>query len=225
MKAVIFDLYETLVTEFSDRKRISNRHYDYMALLGLAYPAFKKSWSARQGRRMSGELSSYHEVLHDILAEHGLPIKPESIEYLYQERIKEKRIPFQDIRPDIIDMLHTLGQHQVKLGLISNCTEEEVRYWGESPLAKCFDTVIFSYETGMAKPDQRIYELASERMGIRTDEAFFVGDGGSQELTGAEHAGMTPCHATWFNGQIASPYPIYDSPRSLVDEILKHVSR
>ncbi len=43
-KAILFDLFETLITEFSDNKRISKRSYDYMTLLGLSNGDFKQEW-------------------------------------------------------------------------------------------------------------------------------------------------------------------------------------
>lgn len=52
IKAVFFDLFETLVTEFSENTRISKRNYDYMNILGLSNEDFKKEWRIRRERRM-----------------------------------------------------------------------------------------------------------------------------------------------------------------------------
>ena len=42
------------------------------------------------------------------------------------------------------------------------------------------------------KPDPRIYQLTAERLEVRPEECLFVGDGGSQELSGALSVGMHP---------------------------------
>jgi putative hydrolase of the HAD superfamily len=55
-----------------------------------------------------------------------------------------------------------------------------------------FDTVLFSCEVKLKKPDRRIYELCAQRLGVEPDECLYVGNGGSDELAGARRAGMTP---------------------------------
>jgi putative hydrolase of the HAD superfamily len=120
------------------------------------------------------------------------------IDQLYKDRVKEKSVPFDDISPSITGLLEGLKDRGIKLGLISNCTEEEVQSWPGSKLAPYFDEVLFSYETGCAKPDPQIYELACSRLGVEAASCIFIGDGGSQELDGAKAAGMLACHAVWF---------------------------
>ncbi|UVI28019.1 HAD family hydrolase [Paenibacillus spongiae] len=219
IRAVLFDLFETLITEFASGKRKSNRSYDYQALLGLSNEDYKKEWRARQEQRMSGFFPDYRAVLKDILLARSLPYHDSVVNTLYEERVREKQLPFQSVEPDIKRLLDSLKNRKLKLALVSNCTEEEVKYWQDSGLAAYFDTVIFSYEAGCAKPDQRIYELACSRLAVRADECFFVGDGGSNELEGAERAGLNPLHATWFNTFIESKYKKLTHPNELLQEL------
>lgn len=211
-KAVVFDLFETLITEFENGKRMTKRNYDYMGLLGLSNEEFKKEWHMRQERRMTGEFPHYHSVIEDIARQNQLTVNGEAVDYLYGERIKEKLLPFRQVRPDVLDMIGQIRAKGIKVGLISNCTEEEVVYWRESKLADCFDDVIFSYEARFAKPDERIYRLSCERLGVAPEETVFVGDGGSGELEGADRAGMRPFHAFWFNTYIQSGFPKLHNP-------------
>jgi FMN phosphatase YigB (HAD superfamily) len=69
---------------------------------------------------------------------------------------------------------------------------------GISPLRELVDAAVFSYEAGVAKPDQAAYAAAADRMGVAPASSVFVGDGGSDELVGAEAAGMRPIRAGWF---------------------------
>jgi HAD superfamily hydrolase (TIGR01549 family) len=153
---------------------------------------------------MIGSFPNYFLVVQDILEKRKLNLDREAVESLYQARIQEKKAPFLNIRTDVIDLLAGLRKRNLKLGLISNCTEEEVRHWHKSELAHYFDDAVFSYEVGLAKPDIRIYQLACERLGVKPEHSIFVGDGGSNELDGASHAGMLPYHAFWFNTYIKS---------------------
>ncbi|RXZ77468.1 HAD family hydrolase [Paenibacillaceae bacterium] len=219
VKAVFFDLFETLVTEFSEGSRISKRNYDYMKIFGLSNEEYKKEWRNRSNGRMTGLFPDYPSVLKDMLIKCGRKYDEEAIEYLYQERIKEKEIPFDNTRSDIVDLLSKLKNKGMKLGLISNCTEEEIRSWHRSDLAKYFDVTIFSYEVGLAKPDKKIYQLACDQLLVEPAESIFVGDGGSKELDGAYHAGLTPYHAVWFNPYIDSDYKKIDDPSAIMSLI------
>jgi haloacid dehalogenase superfamily, subfamily IA, variant 3 with third motif having DD or ED/haloacid dehalogenase superfamily, subfamily IA, variant 1 with third motif having Dx(3-4)D or Dx(3-4)E len=219
IQAVFFDLFETLITEFADGSRISNRQYDYMQLLGLSAETFKQEWRKHQGARMRGELAAFNDVIHTILAAHNLPVNEANIEFLYQERLKEKHIPFKQINAEVLELLQYLKQHQIKVGLISNCAEEEVRGWQQSVLSEYFDDAVFSYQTGMCKPDVEIYKLACRRLQVQPEASVFVGDGGSNELYGAADAGLNVFHAVWFHNWIKSDFKHLRSPVELIDAL------
>lgn len=219
VRAAFFDLYETLITEFADGRRISRRRYDYPGLLGLSEDDFKQEWKARQEGRMRGIFPNYRTVIRDILEQRNLPYREEQVEFLYQSRLKEKQLPFEAVRPDVIEMLDRLKKRGLKLGLISNCTAEEVLGFESSPLASRFDAVIFSYEAGLSKPQQEIYRLACERLSVAPEESIFIGDGGSDELNGAQIAGLRPYHAVWFNTYIDSGWDKLHAPLDLLDRL------
>jgi len=217
VKAALFDLYETLITEFSDGKRIFRRQQDDPERLGLSQDEFKREWRTRQERRMNGSFPTFHAVIRDILEQRNLSYPIDHVEQLYRARVEEKRLPFDSIRPDILEMLGLLKKPGIKLGLVSNCTEEEVIHFGRSPLASCFDDVIFSYEVGLAKPQKEIYLMACERLGVTPEASIFVGDGGSDELRGAQDAGLRPYHAYWFNTYVESGFRKLHAPLELRD--------
>ncbi|MGG3279857.1 HAD family hydrolase [Paenibacillus solani] len=219
IRAVFFDLYETLITEFEDGKRISRRSYDYRDRLGLSEEEFKEEWSSRFERRMNGQFPSYQAVIRDILDVRSLPYHEEHVEFLYQARIREKTIPFLAVSQEIIVMLDQLHKRGLKLGLISNCSEEEVAAYHQSPLAPYFEDVIFSYKAGVAKPNSEIYRLACERLAVSPQESLFIGDGGSDELRGAHLAGLTPCHAYWYNTFARSEYEKLLKPTQVLDVV------
>jgi putative hydrolase of the HAD superfamily len=93
-------------------------------------------------------------------------------------------------RPGAIETLDDLGRRGIGRGLISVCTEDVALVWPETELALRFDSALFSASCGLMKPDRRVYELACEQLGVRPDEAVFVGDGANDELAGAARAGL-----------------------------------
>ncbi len=66
---------------------------------------------------------------------------------------------------------------RVKVGILSNAWDgARAVITGRYGLGDVADTLVFSAEERMAKPDPRIYRLAAERLGIRPEEAIFVDD-------------------------------------------------
>ena len=51
---------------------------------------------------------------------------------------------------------------------------------------------MFSCSVGLKKPDPRIYQLAANRLEVEPESCLHIGDGGSNELTGASKVGMHP---------------------------------
>ncbi len=96
------------------------------------------------------------------------------------------------VENEIIEQIQSLRNSGIKTVLVSNASSGEVSAWKDSPLATCFDEVIFSCECGMAKPDPGIYQLALNKLGVTADKTLFVGDGGSQEHEGARAVGLSP---------------------------------
>jgi putative hydrolase of the HAD superfamily len=50
----------------------------------------------------------------------------------------------------------------------------------------------------LAKPDPAIYIEATRRLQVDACHTWFIGDGGSDELTGAMQAGLRAFRALWF---------------------------
>ena len=194
-QAIVFDLYETLVTHYdpdwTPGPTVAER-------LGLDEEAFSKAWKETSPRAMSGAIPDYPSRLGEIVSSLGHVPNDALFQQLYKERLAAHERPFIQVEADVIEMLRELEATSVKVGLISNATGEEVVAWDSCVLAPFFDDVVFSYRLGLIKPDRRIYHLACEHLGVSPESTLFVGDGGSSELAGAAGAGLTPYWATWF---------------------------
>ncbi|MBI2589247.1 HAD family phosphatase [Candidatus Saccharibacteria bacterium] len=64
-----------------------------------------------------------------------------------------------------------------KIGMISNVGTNWVRDYFLSPEEqRLFDDMVFSFEVGTTKPDPRIYELATKRLGLKPQDCVFIDD-------------------------------------------------
>lgn len=227
--AVIFDLFETLITEYDADWRPGQTTESRLGIPSETYSTVWRSWY--QARMTT--VVDYRDVLRDVCTRAGVPIGPgtaATIETLYAERLALKARPLLTVDLRVINLLMQLRNQGLKLGVLSNCAVEEVAGWPDSALAPLFDDVVFSYQVGSVKPDPRIYRRVCDGLGVAADRVIFVGDGGSDELAGARSAGMTAYCARWFLDQWPAEhrdrradrrqgFPALLSPEDLLAEI------
>jgi len=103
-----------------------------------------------------------------------------------------------DVTPAVLEALDALRANGFRLAVLSNTTAETIDLWPATALAARFDAVVFSPEVGAAKPDPRIYRAAADRLGVPTEDCWFVGDGADGELAGAAAVGMAVIRTTEF---------------------------
>ena len=174
MRAVIFDLWETLIDW--DRAAAALMVERISALVG---DGFGERWSRSQNR--------YVAPIRTALADVGVP--PEHMEAVCDLRLDYVRGCLAP-RAGAVDTLRELRARGKKVGLITVCSEEVETAWPESAFAGLFDAEVFSNAVGLAKPDPRIYLHCCELLGVEPGEAVFVGDGANDELEGARRVGM-----------------------------------
>jgi len=196
---VLFDLYETLVTE----QHVTPARASSLGVrLGLDAVAFRKAWKPQRARIIRGQVSFVNALL-EIGAALGCRLDAELVRTLSDERRVEKAALFQRFDPVAFEVLRQLRDQGCRLAVVSNCFAEDVEAWPQCPAAECFDTSVFSFEVGNAKPERHIYLEATQRLGVEVSNAVFIGDGGDDELSGAERAGLRAAQATWFRGELA----------------------
>jgi FMN phosphatase YigB (HAD superfamily) len=197
LTAVLFDLYETLVTEGGANPV---RASSLGPRLGLDAVAFRKLWKLQRSRVIRGQLP-FADALIEVGGELNQQFDPVVVHSLCVERAREKSVLFGRFNPDALTVLRQLRQRGLKLAVVSNCFAEDVEGWPRCGAAQLFDTSVFSFDVGAAKPERQIYLEAVHRLGIESGSAVFVGDGGDGELLGAERAGLRAAQATWYRGE------------------------
>ena len=121
MRAVIFDLYETLITENHPEWF---GHPSLAERLGLDEEVCRREWRLRHQGRMTGQIPDHGTVLQQICEAAGVSTPMNRIKDLVAERIEAKARPFERIEPEVVDMLQCLRQSGLSIGLLTNCTGE-----------------------------------------------------------------------------------------------------
>ena len=178
MRAVIFDLWDTLVLYDVEHSRATERRI--AERLGTDPDRFHRVWRESRSERDGGSLAdSFRSVgaTGELL--------PELLD-LRRNAFREVAVPHEGV----LETLRELRERGLRLGMISVCSEEVPELWEETPFAGLFDSTVFSCSVGLRKPDPAIYRLALGELGVEPADAVFVGDGANDELAGAERVGM-----------------------------------
>jgi FMN phosphatase YigB (HAD superfamily) len=217
LKAILFDLDDTLIDwsgrsqEWVDFDRLHLQQvYDYVCqqLHPLESPErfFDTVWllTMREWNEAKTTLRAPHlgVVLAEACVQLGVPNDTVVIDLLLDAYNWE---PFPGVVafPDALEVLPYLRQQDLKLGLVTNAyqpirlRERELTAFGLMDyLIECR---ISAADVGYLKPHSVIFETALEQLGVRPEEAIFVGDSAEADIVGAQQAGMrgvwrTPRH-------------------------------
>jgi putative hydrolase of the HAD superfamily len=116
-------------------------------------------------------------------------------------------IRYWEYYPGAREVIRWLRQNGVKVAICSNQNpigRSIVTQLSLNRVPEVVDTCILSCNVGWMKPEGAIYQKALLELGASPQQALFVGDGGSQELAGANRRGIeTVCvlHEDGFAGQ------------------------
>lgn len=201
IKAVVFDMFETLVTLFEGRTYFGE---DIAADVGADTAAFRKEWHSVEKDRSTGKYT-IEEGLKIVLERLGI-YSEEKVKNAAYKRREALTDTFSAIPEESIQLLKKLKANGIKIGLITNTFSDERDFIRESPLFPYFDVALISYEQGICKPEQEMFGRMTEQLGVAAEECLYVGDGGSNELYAAREAGMHPVQCTWFHDKAFEPH-------------------
>ena len=104
--------------------------------------------------------------------------------------------------PEVLGMLQELALRNVPLGIITNGDSAQQRKkLNRLGIEQYFDTVVISGEHKVAKPERRIFEIASELAGIPAEQCWYIGDRLDVDAEASLAAGF---RAVWVNRGKAS---------------------
>ncbi len=201
IKAVIFDMFETLVTLFEGRTYFSE---NIAADLGIPPEDFRREWHATERARSIGVYSMAEGTA--ITLKNLNVYSEENVQLIVRKRKEALGDTFSAIPKESIELLKKIREKGLLTGLISNSFSDERDLILGSPLYSLFDVTMISYETGLYKPDLAVFKAMIEKLGVKPEECLYVGDGGSRELYGARDAGMNAVQCTWFHDRAFEPH-------------------
>src|SRR5687767_8649822 len=169
--AVLFDLFETLITESGIQP---TRASSLAPTLGLEKDAYRKEWKMRRPSVVRGQMS-FAEALTEISQVLIGRVDQVAIQGICSQRIREKAVAYAQIRDEVAALVATLARRGVGLAVISNGFEEDVLGWSHCSLADDIRCTAFSYAERIAKPDPEIYQRTLLRLGVDPATTVYVG--------------------------------------------------
>lgn len=190
VRAVIFDLYGTLVPEFPHEDFYAS--IDHMAtVVGADAPAFRDAWNTTVVERQTGIYKTMDENVLAICEAIGLPEPDAETVTAALKRRAEMYATWFRPRDGAVETLTELRARGFALALISMCAPDTPPMWEASAFAGLVDVEVFSSVVGLRKPDPAIYRYACDALGVDAHDCLYCGDGAYRELTGATEFGMT----------------------------------
>ncbi|ETB63694.1 TPA: hypothetical protein DIC38_03140 [Candidatus Nomurabacteria bacterium] len=195
IKAIIFDLWETLGTK---NVGISKSLQDKFGI--------EKSSEFMHLYETSVQLnnwSSEKEMAINFLKEFNIEHNNENEEFiinLFREGI-EKATMFIGMKELLLKL-----KENYKLGFISNTTVFEANVLNKWYIRDLFEIKSFSWELGIKKPNKEIFDITLQKLGVKPEETVFIDDGKKNILKAREYG---------LNGIV------FKSVEQLNDELLK----
>ena len=200
IKAVFFDLYQTLVTYRPSQAELEagalkelgvNVVPETLRLPIIAADEFiYEEIARRQFSRRSREEQTALYIRHQeiMLREAGIPYDNKLVYALLakMQQFKLNLVLFDDVVPT----LTALKQRGLTVGLISNVEQGADETLDKLGLSSRLDIVMTSREAGANKPDPQIFRAALQKANAMPGEAIYTGDQYRVDVIGARGAGM-----------------------------------
>jgi 2-haloalkanoic acid dehalogenase type II len=132
----------------------------------------------------------FRDAAVEMLRELGSEADPDHLERYRRSQWEFHRRDFR-LRERVPETLTEIRRRGLRLGIVSNIDQDQLEHLSElAGLERYFDWLLSSEEAGSCKPDSRIFAEALRRAECRPEEALFVGDSLSQDIVGANRAGL-----------------------------------
>jgi putative hydrolase of the HAD superfamily len=214
VRAVIFDYFGTLTLQVPAAVRREGTARVAQAL-GIDRDLLFDRLSACYTERATGSRGDMVSTLAWVATECGHEPTPQQLSAACAERLLVESVFIKLLREDAVATLGSLKEAGFRLGVVSDCTHELPECWPELPVAPFVDATVFSVVIGRRKPHPSLYLAACNRLGVSPSEVVYVGDGGSNELTGARALGMTAIRLVApdaLDGLVYDPEPDWRGP-------------
>ncbi len=187
--AVIFDYYGTLTVSASASARRSGVGRVARAL-GIPPDVLFDTISSTFTERATGQCGDMLATMTWLARRCGYQPSDAQLAKACAERTETEGVYARMVRDDAVATLCALRQRGLRVGVVSDCTHELPDLWPSLPVAPLVDATVFSVLIGQRKPHPSLYLTVCEDLEVAPPDAIYVGDGGSNELTGARAVGI-----------------------------------
>ncbi len=132
IRAVVFDLFHTLVDPEDFRPKDFRRHDALADLIGVDRTKFSAYWEMTWKSRMSSPKSEV-EYLREFVSQSGRTLPKSTMDEAESILERYQLLAILNPRDDVVPSLKQLKARGYKLGLLSNTFESDVRGWSPSP--------------------------------------------------------------------------------------------
>lgn len=213
IKAVVFDLDHTLFDRYATIKKLVpqlRKHFDLGDGITDEYFIQELSYADKHYVHKGWEGIYNHLVSKGIFR--TLPGFAEYTEIVLRhfKHIAEKY----DFAEPALKKIKSKGY---KIGLITNGSHElQYKKLGKLELTDLFDEIIVSGDTPYQKPDERIFLMMAERMGVAPQEMMYVGDHPLNDVEGSRKAG---CVSVWVKTTGTWIFPEIEKPTLQIETV------
>ena len=200
IKAVFFDLYNTLVGYDPPREETQSRILKELGVEAAPQSLLRPIMAADEfiyeeharypiGKRSKEETVELYTEYHGVvLKEAGIEASWELITGILKKWLKAdyKMVLFDDVVPTLTQ----LKERELTIGLISNVDRDIAPLCQQVGLTDWLGVVVTSQEAGFNKPAPQIFRAAMRKAKVRPIEAIYVGDQHQIDVVGANGAGM-----------------------------------
>jgi putative hydrolase of the HAD superfamily len=185
MRAILFDLDRTLHDR--DTSVLEFLKFQHQKLNRLHDTVIPPSYI---DRFIELECRGYvwkDKVYTALAEEFSLPLSPEELLYDYRSNFHQHCREMSGAS----ELLNVLKLSGYKLGMITNGkTDIQNQTIDALGIRSYFDSIIISEETGLKKPDVKIFEMAAEALSVSPSDCLYVGDHYENDVIAARNAGM-----------------------------------
>ncbi len=173
-------------------------------------------WKNAASRRLAPRELASAEILTDFLLS-DLPAPARAALALDAQAIlAEMAILVADhhVRPGVPELLATAREHGIPCAIVSNAHSGRAhrRILADAGLAEYFGVQIYSDEVGIRKPHPDMIRLATGALGVRPEEAWYVGDTLDRDVVAGRRADVGAVIITRDRRTDTPPFPITDRP-------------
>lgn len=208
IKGILFDLFGTIIPR-PDRKVHDEMMGEMGILVGMEKDEFRSLWLSQHHQKTTWMDGDTTDLMMYMMERAGM-IPDREIAERMANIWNEMTLSHFTYFPDVVPAFTDLKYRDINIGLLTNCGPNVQAIVESSEIMPFLDGAIYSTKVGIKKPDPEIYKIACRAIGIHPAETIFIGDGDSNELVGAEKAGLTSIKIE--RGDIAGDYRLTEEP-------------